>query len=418
MNQMNFFLNAENPRQRQYEALRAFYCDKLSATDVMERFGFSKMYFDKLKYQFTKALAQGINPFFEHKKPGPKQPRTAQAVVEMVVMLRKQNYAITDIRVALDAKKTPLSLDKINNILKKEGFAPLPKRTHQERVSIQLPKKIIPPESVSWRYIDETFSTERAAGVLIFLPILQELGIIKAIEEANFPSTKQLSNVQMVLSFLSLKLMGNTRWSHDSVWNRDRALGLFAGLNVLPKATTLSSYSYRVQRTSNLSLLKNLANCFKGEHDEDEFNLDFKAIPHWGDESVLEKNWCGARSKAMKSILSLIVQCPQSGMINYTDAELKHSTQHDAVLNFVDFWKVGKGIAPKMLIFDSKFTTYENLNKLNASKEQIKFLTIRRRGKKLIEQVNAIPEDQWQPLQIEQLKEKSNKCVCMIAEPH
>jgi hypothetical protein len=61
---MNYFLNAENPRQRQYEALRAFYCDKLSATDVMERFGFSKMYFDKLKYQFTKDLAQGINPFF------------------------------------------------------------------------------------------------------------------------------------------------------------------------------------------------------------------------------------------------------------------------------------------------------------------------------------------------------------------
>jgi len=330
----------------------------------------------------------------------------------MVIMLRKQNYAITDIRAALDAKNMPLSLDKINNILKNEGFAALPKRTHQERVSIQLPKKIIPPESVTWKYSDEIFSTERAAGVLIFLPILQSLGIIEAIKDAHFPSTSQLSDVQMVLSFLSLKLMGNTRWSHDSVWSMDRVLGLFAGLNVLPKASTLTSYSYRVQRTSNLSLLKSLVTCFKGAHEEEEFNLDFKAIPHWGDESVLEKNWCGARSRAMKSILSLIVQCPQTGMISYTDAELKHNTQNDAVLDFVDFWTAGKGIAPKMLIFDSRFTTYDNLNKLNISKEKIKFLTIRRRGKKLIEQVNEIPDDQWQTLQIDRAKgKKQQMCV-------
>jgi hypothetical protein len=243
----------------------------------------------------------------------------------------------------------------------------------------------------------------------VFLPLLQSLEIIKAIEEAHFPSTTQLSSTQMVLSFLALKLMGNTRWSHDSVWNMDRALGLFAGLNVLPKATTLSSYSYRVQRSSNLTLLKNLVGCFKSEQDENEFNLDFKAIPHWGDESVLEKNWCGARSKAMKSILALIVQCPQTGMISYTDAELKHNTQNDAVLEFVDFWRHGKGIAPKMLIFDARFTTYENLSKLNQSPEQIKFLTIRRRGKKLIEQVHALPEEQWQIIQVERAKGKKQE---------
>jgi hypothetical protein len=409
MNQKNFFLNFENSRQRQYEALRSFYCDDLPLIEITKRFGFSKHYFNKLKHQFNKDLAQRINPYFEDKKPGPKQPRTEQSIIEIVVMLRKKNYAITDIRAALDAKGNSLSLDTINTILKKEGFASLPKRTHQERVSIELPKKNIPPESVSWRYNEESFSTERAAGILIFLPLLQSLGIIKAITDAVFPSTSQLSDIQMVLSFLSLKLMGNSRWSHDSVWSMDRVLGLFAGLNVLPKATTLSSYSYRVQRASNLILLKNLVNCFKGEQEEDEFNLDFKAIPHWGDQSVLEKNWCGARSRAMKSILSLIVQCPESGMISYTDAELKHNTQNDAVLDFVDFWKEGKGIAPKMLIFDSRFTTYENLNKLNASEEHIKFLTIRRRGKKLIEAVNAIPEDQWQIVQIPRAKGKKQK---------
>jgi hypothetical protein len=231
------------------------------------------------------------------------------------------------------------------------------------------------------------------------------MGIIKAIEEAKFPQTSELSSTQMILSFLGLKLIGNARWSHDTLWNMDRALGLFTGLNVLPKATTLSTYSYRVERASNIALLKSLSGCFKHE-EEDEFNLDFKAIPHWGDASVLEKNWCGARSKAMKSILSLIVQCPQSGMINYTDAGLTHVTQNNAVLDFVDFWKNGKGTAPKMLIFDSRFTTYENLNKLNLSEEKIKFLTLRRRGKKLIDRVNNIPEDQWKLIQIDRAKGK------------
>src|SRR5579872_6352919 len=133
MNQKDFFLNSDNSRQRQYEALRAFYCDDLPIIEIMKKFGFSKQYFNKLKHQFNKDLSQSVNPYFEEKKPGPKQPRTEQSIIEIVVMLRKQNYAITDIRAALDANGTSLSLDTINIILKKEGFASLPKRTHQER---------------------------------------------------------------------------------------------------------------------------------------------------------------------------------------------------------------------------------------------------------------------------------------------
>lgn len=409
MNPRDYFTQPDTATQRQYEALRTYFADiSPSVKEVAEKFGFSPLYFKKLKNQFIKSLQNGLNPFFEHKKTGPKHRRTDTTVVEWVVALRKKNYAITDIRAALQTKKHMLSLRTIDTILKQEGFAPLPKRTHQERLDIHLPKKITPPESVTWEPTNETFSTERAAGILIFLPLLNSLGIIDAIKEAQFPETTQLTNVQMVLSFLALKLMGNARWSHDSMWNMDRALGLFAGLNVLPKTTTLSSYSYRVTRDSNLVLLKRMANCFKCDEEED-FNLDFKAIPHWGDESVLEKNWCGARSRAMKSILSLIVQSPQSGMINYTNAELTHETQNDAVLDFVDFWKNGKGVAPKMLIFDSRFTTYENLNKLNQSKDNIKFLTIRRRGKKIIESANQIPEEEWQIIHVERAKGKKQK---------
>jgi hypothetical protein len=140
-----------------------------------------------------------------------------------------------------------------------------------------------------------------------------------------------------------------------------------------------------------------LSRIFKDD-DDGIFNLDFKAIPHWGDASVLEKNWCGARSKAIKSILALIAQSPASGYLSYTDAEIKHRDQNDAVLEFVDFWKEGHGQSPKMLILDSKMTTYNNLSRLN--EDGIKFITLRRRGKRLT-QLSDIDESQWQKVSLE-----------------
>jgi hypothetical protein len=133
--------------------------------------------------------------------------------------------------------------------------------------------------------------------------------------------------------------------------------------------------------------------------DDGEFNLDFKAIPHWGDESILERNWSATRRKAIKSILALIVQNPDTGYLSYTDAEIKHRNQNESVLEFVDFWKEGHQVCPNMLIFDSKFTTYKNLSKLN--QDNIKFLTLRRRGNRILNAVEKTPESQWQKVKIE-----------------
>jgi hypothetical protein len=80
-----------------------------------------------------------------------------------------------------------------------------------------------------------------------------------------------------------------------------------------------------VTRAQNRNFLIQLSRIFRDEEQEHgEFDLDFKAIPHWGDSSVLERNWAGARSKAMKSILSLFVQDPSSGNLSYSNAEIKH----------------------------------------------------------------------------------------------
>ena len=410
MDPRTYFSTMATPTHRRYEALRAFYHEGLRATEAALKVGYSPQYFKKVRSEFAHQLRDGINPFFPLQKTGPKKRSTNPDTIDLIIAYRKQNYSINDIKVALDAEGLKISIDTIDQILKDEGFAPLPKRTRQERLSVAIPKKIDAPRSISLEIRDEEFSTEIGAGPLVFLPLLEELGIIDAIQKSGFPGTSEIDDVQSMLSFLALKLMGGLRWSHDTKWNLDRVLGLFAGLNVLPKTTTLSTYSYRITRAQNREFLLHLSRIFKNDAaEEGEFNLDFKAIPHWGDASILERNWSGSRSKSIKSLLSLIVEDPATGYLSYTDAEVKHSNQNDAILDFVDFWKVGRGKAPKLLIFDSKFTTYGNLNKLNQSKENIKFLTIRRRSKTLIKKTLEIPAEKWQKVSIERARQKYQK---------
>ena len=48
-----------------------------------------------------------------------------------------------------------------------------------------------------------------------------------------------------LMSLLALKLLDKERLSHIDDFNCDEALGLFAGLNILPKKSFATDYSYR-----------------------------------------------------------------------------------------------------------------------------------------------------------------------------
>lgn len=398
MNIQKFFTSHPSSEQRRYEALRAIYVDNTPEENVLSRFGISKRYLQKIKQEVREELAAGNMPFFSKKKTGPKKSRIQENVKQIIISLRKKNQSVEDIKSHLNGKGIKSSVRTIHRILQKEGFERLPKRTRKER---RVQKRAIdtPPACTKLKISQEEFTTVLGSPALILLPIIQKLGIIDFIKQANFPGTQVISNVSYVLSLLALKLTSNKRWSHDETWSFDRGLGFFAALNVPPKSTSLSAYSYKTTREMNRNFLCNLAKIFSSESEEGVFNLDFKAIPHWGNDSVLSKHWCGARSKALKSILAVVAQDPDSGFISYTDAEIHKGENDDCVLEFVDFWKEARGESPKMLIFDSKFTTYENLSKLNI--DEIKFITLRRRGKKLKEHAKQIPEEKWKYVKIE-----------------
>ncbi|MCK4276471.1 MAG: transposase, partial [Phycisphaerae bacterium] len=243
------------------------------------------------------------------------------------------------------------------------------------------------------------------AGVFLFAPFLAQLGIEKIVREAGLPGSKVVPARSYLLSFLALKLLGTERYAHVGDHSFDPGLGLFAGLNILPKCTAMSTYSYSLDDMHITNLQKAFIKSASklGLYDGKFVNLDFHTAPHFGEESVLERHWAGARGKRMKGALTLFAQDSDSKLILYTDADIRGNESDDQVLEFLSFWKgIKRGVKPT-LVFDSKFTSYSKLCDLN-SKHDVKFITLRRRGKKLVDQVDEL--DGWQRIHIPHPKRK------------
>jgi len=396
-----FFLNPTHATHKRYETIRALCIEQLPAKDVADRFGYSLHSVNAMKRDFAKAVNNrqiDATHFFVTHNPGRHIDAHKAEAKERIIQLRKHNYSILDIKGILQTEGLRVSHDYIHHILREEGFIRLPRRTQTERKRtsseiIKAPKS----QSIKWEEeYGKTFHSERGIGILPYLSFLSWLGVEKWIESASYPETSELSRVQSVLSFIALKLSGHTRYSQDDLWAMDRGFGLFSGLNVLPKNGTLSSYSYRTNRRMNRKFLTAMFHRLKGLGLLSGIvNMDFTAIPHWGDASILENNWSGKRGKALKSVLAALCQDPDTGIFCYSDAEIKHRKQSECVLQFVDFWRQG-GQSPACLIFDSKFTTYQNLEKLDS--DNIKFITIRRRSKGLL---TNLKEVSWKQIRVE-----------------
>jgi hypothetical protein len=228
------------------------------------------------------------------------------------------------------------------------------------------------------------------------MPAMAELGLDALVAGARYPSTKVLSSFHSLGAHLLLKCSRRGRVANAFPLGADPGLGLFLGLSALPKATHLTSYSYRVRRSSNVSFLENLARrcaevgLYSGEAG---FNLDFHAIPHHGEEVPLEKHYVPTRSQRTRSVLTFFAQDDASTEMVYANADLTKAEQANEVLAFAEYWQRVSGRDPGLLCFDSQLTTYAVLEELCA--RGITFLTLRQRGKKVLEYLAALPASAW-----------------------
>jgi len=378
-----------------------FFVEKTPAKEVADKFNYTYRAFTSITSNFRKNLKQKKvkEPFFISKKKGRKKLDSIKKTTQIIVNLRKKNYSRDDIKVALDGMGYKVSEKTIWNILHQEGFSRLPRRNKLNRNNLET-VKIKAQKSEILPFRNEKFKTN-SGGILCLLPFLAKYKLDQIIKNSDYPETKAIGRLNSILSFLALKLSGIHRYSADDLWCMDRGLGLFAGLNVLPKAAWFTSYSHRVTSDMNLSFLKKLHQVWL-ENDllHDTANLDFTTIPYWGDDAHLENNWSGKRNKALSSILAVLAQDPDSGIIDYGHTDVRHKNESGVVLEYLDFYQTGGSKRDlKYLVFDSKFTNYENLAKLDD--DHIKFITIRRRGKNIVESINKIPKEDWKIIRVD-----------------
>lgn len=395
-----FFLHPLHDWQRRYEALRASFVDRLPAKLVADRFGYSPAYVNLLRHQFSHDKIDFAEPVPEGKV---NRRAVDMATRQKICSWREHRLSAGEITQLLSEDGIEISVRTVERVLAEENYPRLPRRSRL-KVGLTVQGARVPEVSqILAAGIARRVDCD-SAGVFLFAPFIERLNLAKVVDDAGLPGNKMIPALQYFLSFLSLKLIGTERFAHMNDHSFDAGLGLFAGLNVLPKCTAMSTYSYSLDAIHLHKLQKAFVRQADrtGLYDKSIVNLDFHTIPHFGDESVLQEHWAGARNKRMKGALTLVGQDADSKLILYTAADIKRSEADEQILEFLSFWKkTQRGVAP-MLIFDSKFTTYANLSELNAL--GVKFITLRRRGKNLIENLDSAGP--WKRIHIPHAKRK------------
>jgi transposase len=407
-----FFLKPQSKKQKQYEAVRAFAVDKLSAQEVADKFGYEL----SSVYTFIKMAKSGEINFFPQPKKGPRQRHVPFEVQKQIFRYRNKNLSHTDICEKLNREGIAISPQTVSRILADAGFEKLPRRTNKE-LGLTVRNKIIPERSENLNFNTlQKFSVDTpVVGIFFFLPYIIETGIVDILQKSPLPDSSAIGTVQACLSMLALKLIGNERLSNMESYDKEPGLGVFAGLNVLPKNTYMSTYSCLSSTEMVLDfqkqIVKNLKQKYPNSYNGNYINLDFHSIPHYGEFSEMEKVWVGAKHKTMKGADTVIAQDAKSNMILYTRADILRKEESDEVLKFVEYWKEVNGNVQQTLVFDCKFTKYKVLDALD--NDNVKFITLRKRTKKLVDEILSIDDENWMKVQLDIPKRKYQKVsVC------
>ncbi|MCP4753868.1 MAG: transposase, partial [Proteobacteria bacterium] len=289
--------------------VRAIVVERQSVDAVAARFGYKT----GTIYSLVRDAKAGRIELFPTVRRGPRGKRTPLEVQDEIVALRRRGLSTPDIHRQLLETETKVSTRTVERILKDAGFGKLKRRTNKE-LGRTVGNTIMSDRAEHLDFSElESFNIDTpTAGVFFFIPYILESGILDIVEECGLPQSSSIGSVQACLSMLLLKLVGHKRLSHIGAYDREPGLGVFAGLSSLPKPTYMSTYSCGCSEAEIMDLQNRVVSSFKrkypGFYGSDYINLDFHSIPHYGDESEMEKIWCGARGKTMKGATTVFAQ--------------------------------------------------------------------------------------------------------------
>ena len=109
--------------------MRAFVKDRMPAEEVAFKFG----YVAATIYALIRDARTGKICLFPEVKLGPKQRRTPEEILEVIVALRKEGLSSPDIYQRLSSEGIALSISTIERVIKEAGFEKLRRRTDKQR---------------------------------------------------------------------------------------------------------------------------------------------------------------------------------------------------------------------------------------------------------------------------------------------
>ncbi len=207
--------------------------------------------------------------------------------------------------------------------------------------------------------------------------------------------------LQGLLASLALKLWSIEGKSHVMALVADMGLGLFCGLNVMPKRSFLCEYSSRITPQKVANLLGAWHDQLSGDKilPGESFNLDFHSVPYFGEHPLVQSHYLSKRSRSQPSILTFLAQDADSQVFCYSNADIRKGEEADEIFRFIKFWTRKHGSPPKHLVFDSKLTTHTGLDRLD--EEGITFITLRRRSHRLMKEIVNLPTSAWRTVTLD-----------------
>ena len=379
-----FFAQPTDPTQRRYEALRAYLFEGRPAAEVAKAFGYTIETLNSLVRDFR----AGRREFFLSSRPGPKRAPAKDRAHGRIVELRSAGHSIDEIALVLGREGIALNRTGIAEVIAEEGFGRLWRRPEALRGAPrreQLPRTGV----IDFEQWPERVQSKHA-GLLLCMGDLVALDLPAIVKTAGYPGTSVIPALSSILSLLALKLANIRRTSHVEDLATDPGAALFAGLSSLPKTTALTSYSYKLSHERQHAFLQalNSAMLHAGLIDGSDFDLDFHAIMHWGEDAALEKHYVPSRSQRTRSVLTFFAQDASTHNLIYANADISKATQAREVIAFCEHWRSLTGHDPGLLVFDQKLTTQAVLQELD--ERGVTFMTLRMRSPALIRHIDQL----------------------------
>jgi hypothetical protein len=200
----------------------------------------------------------------------------------------------------------------------------------------------------------------RNAGIFLFLPLLAQLHFDRIVIQAGYPGSTMVPAPSALLALLTLKLLDKGRRGHINDFNFDAALGLFAGLNILPKKSFATDSSYRTTRANPRALLEGWVTAlgkvlFPGAN---TFAVDFHPIPYRGDPTGPDRHYIPGRGTAGPGVQTFFALEQESRCLCDANANRTRGEQPGELMRFLEFWHTLTDHDPQWLCFDSKLIDY------------------------------------------------------------